>query len=167
MIKTAVYQLFGTLLGNIGGELGNSLRGKFYKLAGVKMAQGAFIRERGTIYGPYNLEMGRNAELGVGCVISAIEKVKIGNDVGIGPYCVIYDNGHKMPKFPGKEGLLVNPVEIGDNSWIGTHSIILRGVKIGKNVTVGAGSVVVKDIPDNAVVVGNPARIVKYNQSIE
>lgn len=51
---------------------------------------------------------------------------------------------------------------IGDNVSIGCHACIIGGVRIGNNVTIGAGTVVVKDIPDNAIVVGNPARIIKY-----
>ena len=50
---------------------------------------------------------------------------------------------------------------IGDNCYIGTGVTILGPVKIGNNVTIGAGSVVVRDIPDNAVVAGNPARILR------
>ena len=56
---------------------------------------------------------------------------------------------------------------IGDNVSIGCHACIIGGVHIGNNVSIGAGSVVVKDVPDNAVVVGNPARIIKFkNESI-
>lgn len=55
----------------------------------------------------------------------------------------------------------VRPV-IGDNVTIGCHACIIGGITIGNNVTIGAGSVVVKDVPDNAIVVGNPARIIRY-----
>mgnify|MGYP000293804664 FL=1 len=54
------------------------------------------------------------------------------------------------------------PVVIGNNAWIGGSSVILPGVTIGNNVVVAAGSVVVKDVPDNVVVAGNPAKIIKY-----
>lgn len=53
---------------------------------------------------------------------------------------------------------------IGNNVTVGCHVVILGDITIGDNVTIGAGSVVVKDVPDNAVVVGNPAKIIKYNQ---
>lgn len=58
-----------------------------------------------------------------------------------------------------KDGL--RPV-IGDNVTIGCHACVIGGVHIGNNVTIGAGSVVVKDVPDNAIVAGNPARIIKF-----
>jgi len=164
MVKTFLYQLGASLLRNLGGSIGLILRRTFYKLAGVKMGKGAIIRENVMIYRPYNLELGKNVEIGFGGVISAVEKVKIANDVGIGPYCAIYDNNHKMPKVVEEE-LTSKPVEIGEGSWIGTHSIILKGVKIGKNVTIAAGSVVWRNVPDNAVVAGNPSRIIKYNKN--
>lgn len=51
---------------------------------------------------------------------------------------------------------------IGDNVTIGCHACIIGGVHIGNNVTIGAGAVVVKDVPDNCVVAGNPAKVIKY-----
>lgn len=55
-----------------------------------------------------------------------------------------------------------NPL-IGDNVTIMTNSVVAGGIKIGNNVTIGAGSVVLKDVPDNCVVIGNPARIIRQN----
>ena len=54
-------------------------------------------------------------------------------------------------------------MEIGEGALIGAGSVILPGIKIGKWVTVGAGSVVTKDIPDHTIVIGSPAKILKYN----
>ena len=56
------------------------------------------------------------------------------------------------------------PITIGDNVWFGGNCVVLPGVTIGNNVVVGAGSVVTKDIPDNAVVAGNPAKIIRYTE---
>ena len=50
------------------------------------------------------------------------------------------------------------PIRIGRNAWVGYHSIVLKGVNVGENSVVGAGAVVTQDVPDNAVVFGNPAR---------
>lgn len=51
---------------------------------------------------------------------------------------------------------------IGNNVLLGANVVIIGGIHVGNNVIVGAGSVVVKDIPDNCVVAGNPARVIKY-----
>lgn len=53
-------------------------------------------------------------------------------------------------------------VTIGDGTWVGIGSAVIQGVRIGANVMVGAGTTVLRDIPDNAVVVGSPARIVRF-----
>ncbi|MDD5271543.1 MAG: acyltransferase [Methylovulum sp.] len=60
----------------------------------------------------------------------------------------------------------VNPAKdivIGDRVWIGQRSMVLKGVKIGSGAIIGAGSVVTKDVPENCVAAGNPARIIRYN----
>jgi len=54
------------------------------------------------------------------------------------------------------------PVVIKESAWIGFNSIIMKGVTIGKGAVIGAGTVVTKDVPDFAVVTGNPAKIIKY-----
>ena len=58
--------------------------------------------------------------------------------------------------------IISKPIVIKENAWIGFNSIIMKGVTIGKGAIVGAGSVVTKDVPDFAVVAGNPAKIIKY-----
>lgn len=73
--------------------------------------------------------------------------------------CVINDYVHISPNVS-----LAGNVFVGEGSHIGIGSCIIQGVKIGKWVTVGAGAVIIKDIPDYAVVVGNPGRIIKYNK---
>ena len=57
--------------------------------------------------------------------------------------------------------LLPKPVHIGKNVWIGSGSIVLGGVTIGDNAVIGAGSVVTKDIPENMIAVGSPARVIR------
>ena len=62
----------------------------------------------------------------------------------------------------GKKGPGERRPRIGNNVTVGCHVAIIGDISIGDNVTIGAGAVVVKDVPDNAVVVGNPARVLKY-----
>ena len=88
--------------------------------------------------------------------------VSIGDDCFIGPNVSIYTACHSTDPTERNSRLeWAEPVTIGDNVWIGGSVTILPGVTIGSNVTVGAGAVVTRDIPDNSVAVGNPARVIK------
>lgn len=91
-------------------------------------------------------------------------EITFGNDVMIGPKTIIWgrDHGMKMGIPMKKQPHNRAPIIIKDDVWIGANAIILKGITIGKGAVIGAGSVVTKDVPDYAIVVGNPAKVVKY-----
>ena len=98
--------------------------------------------------------IGDNVGLNNASIVS-VNKVTIGDDVIIGNESVIYDTDyHGIDGKPAKS----NPVKIGNHVWIGTKAIILEGVSIGDNSIIGAGSVITRDIPENTIFAGNPAR---------
>ncbi|KAJ2850260.1 hypothetical protein J3B02_003690 [Coemansia erecta] len=110
-----------------------------------------------------NTHVGKRFYMNTMCVILDCARVDIGDDVMFGPGVHIYTAEHPVDPKKRLEGLeSARPVKIGDNVWVGGNAVILPGVTIGDNVTVGAGSVVTKDVPENVVVVGNPAKIVKH-----
>ena len=84
--------------------------------------------------------------------------IVIAEDVIIGKHCDIYQNVTIGKKY-GTEGK--SPV-IGDNIQIYANACVLGDIKIGNNVIIGASSVVLNDVPDNAIVAANPAKIIKY-----
>jgi len=93
--------------------------------------------------------------------------VKIGNNLMMAEDVLFLGGGHKYNRLDipiGHQGAEPKtPLTIDDDVWIGARAMILPGCKhIGKGVIVGAGSVVTKDIPDYAIVGGNPARVIKY-----
>lgn len=85
--------------------------------------------------------------------------IKIGNNVAIATKVQILAHDASTKFFLGYTR--VSNVTIGNNVFIGVGTIVLPGVTIGNNVVIGVGSVVSRDIPDNSVAVGNPARVVK------
>ena len=98
--------------------------------------------------------------------ITAANRVVIGNDVLIAFNVAIFDNNHGFTNvdMPIKQQpLRVYPrgVEICDGAWIGANVFICGNVRIGRNAVVGANSVVKNDVPDHAIVAGNPARLLK------
>ncbi len=111
----------------------------------------------------YNIEIGDNFFANFNFVVLDVGKVRIGNNVQIAPNVGLYTAGHPLHPDSRNSGYEYGiDITIGDNVWIGGSVCIMPGVTIGNNAVIGAGSVVTKDIPDNAIAVGNPARVLRY-----
>lgn len=94
----------------------------------------------------------------------AQRRIEIGNRCSVGDGVSIYDcDFHDVDPLTRNSGIgPVKAVSIGDNVWIGSRAIILKGVTVGENSVIGAMSLVAKSVPANAVVAGNPARVIRY-----
>jgi acetyltransferase-like isoleucine patch superfamily enzyme len=121
--------------------------------------------------------MGGSVHIGAGshiqtrCQLSGyVEEIRIGRGVEIAPYCAFYPYDHGMdPASPIRVQPLTSkgPIVIGDNAWLGTGVIVLSGVHIGQGAVIAAGSVVTRDIPENAIATGAPARVVKFRHELK
>lgn len=118
-------------------------------------------------YNP-RLTSGDNVKIGSDCHIACCNRIEIGNNVLLASKIFITDNYHGSITYDAllqepnnRELFSKGPVVIKDNVWVGEGVAILPGVTIGKNVIIGANSVVTKSVPDNAVIGGNPAKIIK------
>ena len=110
----------------------------------------------------YNIEIGDNFYSNHNLVILDCAKVKMGNNVWIGPNCGIYTATHPLNSKERSSGIeFAKPINIGNNVWIGGNVCILPGVSIGDSTVIGAGSVVTKDIPSNVLAFGNPCKPIK------
>jgi maltose O-acetyltransferase len=110
----------------------------------------------------YNIHVGENFFANFDCVFLDVCEIRIGDNCFIGPGVHIYTATHPVnpaERITGREYGV--PVTIGHNVWIGGRAVINPGVKIGDNVIIASGAVVTKDVPDNVVVGGNPAKIIK------
>lgn len=106
------------------------------------------------------LTIGSGSTIGFNCFIDFSGNVRIGENVRIASNSYIMTHTHGYdPNAPAK-GI---PLEIDNSAFIGSGSVILYNCKrIGKKAVIGVGSIVTKDVPDFAIVAGNPARIIKY-----
>ena len=136
------------------------LRKLFSKLTGRKTP------ETFCLFPPFYTECGKNITIGENVFINACCKFQDQGGITIGDGCFLGHNvtiatlNHELnPKY--RANIVPNSVQIGKNVWIGSNSIILSGVEIGDGAVVGAGSVVTKNVPENIVVIGNSAKVIK------
>ncbi len=110
----------------------------------------------------YNIFVGENFYANFNCTFLDVSTIEIGDNCMFTPNVQLYTATHPLHPVKRNSGLeYAKPIKIGDNVWLGGGVIVTPGVTLGNNVVVGAGSVVTKSFPDNVVIAGNPARIIK------
>jgi len=111
--------------------------------------------------------VGKNVEAYLGNVggmyIQAINGVEIGDDTIIAPGVKIISANHDLEEFD--KHVYAEPIRIGKKCWLGANCVILPGVKLGDGVIVGAGAVVNRSFPDNSIIGGVPAKIIKMRDA--
>jgi maltose O-acetyltransferase len=117
---------------------------------------------------PFFVDYGRYITIGAGTFANYglmaldVAAITIGKDVLLGPNVQLLTPTHPVDIESRRAKYeAAKPIVIHDNAWLGGGVIVLAGVTIGENSVIGAGSVVTKDIPANAVAVGNPARVIR------
>ena len=115
-----------------------------------------------------NIEIGDNVDIGIGTIIYAKKGVRIGNNTSIAGQCYIIDSNHGT-----NAGVLIreqeddvaeNGIIIGDDVWISAQCSILKGARINDHAIIGAQSLVNSEVPENAIAVGTPVKIIKYRK---
>ena len=106
-----------------------------------------------------NIHLGKNVFINSSCHFQDQGGIYIGNDVLIGHNVVLATVDHDLNPYDRHNHYA--PIHIGDRAWIGASAVITKGVRIGNGAVVAAGAVVTKDVPDNTIVGGVPARVLK------
>jgi maltose O-acetyltransferase len=110
----------------------------------------------------YNTHVGENFFANFDCTILDVCEVRFGDNCMLAPGVQIYTATHPLHPTERNSGReYAKPIKIGNNVWIGGSAIINPGVNVGDNVVIASGAVVTKDVPNNVVVGGNPAKIIK------
>ncbi len=146
------------------GRLFKSIRAFCAYLILDKCGENVNIEHGANLYA--SIQIGDNSSIGLNAILDG--GIKIGNSVMMGQNCAILTTNHRFDRLDipmNEQGCSeVRPVVIGDDVWIGMYVIILPGVHIGNGAIVGAGSVVTKDVPDYAIVGGNPAKLIRFRE---
>lgn len=127
---------------------------------------GTEIDESTTIFTPLHINYGKNTKIGKNvfinfdCVFLDLGGITIEDNVLIAPKVSLLSEGH--PTEPEhRTSLTTGHIHIKKNAWVGANATIMQGVTIGENAIVASGAVVTKDVPDNVIVGGIPAKIIK------
>ena len=111
------------------------------------------------------IEIGSGTSIAGGCVLSAARSIRLGAKVLVARNVYVADHSHAFDDLDRAildQGIdRIGAVEIGDGAWLGQNVVVCPGVRIGRGAVVGANAVVLDDVPDHAVAVGAPARVVR------
>jgi len=127
---------------------------------------GSEIDKSTTIFAPFftnfgrYISIGKNVFINHACSFLDMGGITVGDNVLIGPKVNLVSENHPIDPTQRKS-LIGKPIVIKNNAWIGAAATILPGITVGENSIVAAGSIVTKDVPDNCIVAGNPAKQIK------
>ncbi len=145
--------------------VGNRVRTKLFRSAGVRIGRASVIGGHLTIAGrngARRVEIGARVWINAGCYLDASDRIEIGDDVAIGQNVMLLTQTHEIGDASQRAAAnRTAPVTIGNGCWLGARATVLPGVTIGPGSLVAAGSVVASDVAPNTLVAGVPARPVR------
>jgi len=133
----------------------------------IEVGRGVCIEEGVVLHAQKgDLQIGDNVFIGHHSELVAKEHIEIGCDALIAPFVVIRDANHRIAVGQPirEQGFAIAPASIGEDCWLGAHSVITAGSQLGNGTVIGANAVVTGKIQDNAIAVGVPARVMKYRK---
>lgn len=132
------------------------------RLFGANVGVGFIIRPRVNIHFPWKLSVGKYCWIGDGCEILNLENVTLEDHVALAHQVYIAAGSHNVKSYTMAYDN--KPVRIKCSTWVASRAFIAAGVTVGSNCVVAACSVVVRDVPDNRIVAGNPAKEIGRRQ---
>lgn len=155
-IKTVLLEFVVMKLHYVGLVPSHHFRRFFYRLFGMKIGRGSTIHMGAKLYSPFNIEIGEDSIIGEDAVLDGRDKLSIGSHVDIASEVMIYNAQHDVRDLNFRA--ICAPVSVEDYVFIGPRAIILPGVTIKRGAIVGAGAVVTKNVEENVIVAGVPAK---------
>ncbi|WP_414655462.1 acyltransferase [Frigoribacterium sp. CFBP9029] len=141
-----------------------ALRRRIYRHAGIALAGSSRING-GVVFQNANVSIGQDSWVGrrTEFVSTSNAHISIGSNCDISQDVLFVVGSHEIGESDRRAGKgKSRPISVGDGTWVGARATFLGGSSVGKGVVVGAGSTVIGDYPDNVLLVGTPARIIRY-----
>lgn len=135
----------------------------------MRVGEKAILDRRFTAEVSGLLKIGDRVIFGHSCTLAAMQEIEIGADTMIGEMVSIRDHDHAFADLDRpirEQGAVIAPVSIGRDVWIGGKATLLKGVRVGDQAVIGANAVVTTDIPERAIAVGVPARVIGYRAEV-
>lgn len=130
----------------------------FLGACGTKLKVGRNV----TFYNSAQVILGNDVYIAYGCRFMASAKIQVSDEVMFGPYCVVSSSEHTRQGRSFRYGVQKSaPIIIGHGCWLAAHVTLTAGVTIGSGALIAAGAVVSCDVPDNVMVGGVPARVIR------
>jgi len=139
----------------------DEIRALFSQLIGKKVDESFLLIPPFYTAGGDEIRVGHNVFVNQNCTFYDLGGIDIADDVMIGPNVNIIRAGHPLDPLQRRTATIGKPIVIERNVWIAAGATIVGGVTVGENAVVAAGSVVTKDVPQNTLVGGNPARVIR------
>lgn len=134
----------------------NNAQAKKFKKSGGHLR----LRTNSKFYDEDKIELGKYVDIGENVLFRGGAGIVVGDRCLIAAGAIITSVGHPV-ELPRWGKTIGKPIKIGDDVWIGANAVVLPGVQIGNGSVVGAGAVVTRNVPENCVVVGVPAQVIK------
>ena len=135
------------------------------RLFGATIGKNARISPSVRVWAPWNLTVGDEAAIAHDVDCYCVDRISIGNHSTVSQYAFLCTASHQVSD--PRMRLVSSPITIGDQAWVCAGALILPGVVVGQGAVVGAMSVVTKDVPQWAIVAGNPARPIRQRELAE
>jgi acetyltransferase-like isoleucine patch superfamily enzyme len=139
----------------------DEVRALFSELIGKRVDDSFFLIPPFYTTGGVDIRVGRNVFVNQNCTFYDLGGLDIDDDVMIGPNVSIITSGHPIEPSQRRDFVVASPIVIERNVWIAAGATIIGGVTVGENSVVAAGSMVTRDVPQNTLVGGNPARVIR------
>jgi len=165
IVRTIWNVVYIILFRPFGTKLFNHWRLFLLSLFGAEVKKDSGVYCSTKIWAPWNLKLGHNAWLGPDVICYNQAKIELEDNVTVSQYTYLCTAGHKTDIILSKDdGLIIAPITICKNSWIGARAFVGLGVIIGEMAIVGATASVFKDVEPWTVVGGNPAKFIKKRE---